>query len=86
MSPYFGWVPRCAICRNSVNLRVSKTDEYGRAVHENCYVWRLLSKKPNCKDSHPTELSAAHASPAVTRRYLSESLLGQPLKNPYSGH
>jgi len=55
MSPYFGWVPRCAICRNSVNLRVSKTDEYGRAVHENCYVWRLLSKKPPLQRRHPPE-------------------------------
>ena len=44
--PYLGWVPRCAVCRNSVNLRLSKTNEYGRAVHEHCYVWKLLSKKP----------------------------------------
>ena len=54
MSPYFGWVPRCAICRNSVNLRVSKTDEYGRAVHEYYYVLKLLSKKPiTAKTGHP---------------------------------
>jgi hypothetical protein len=38
MSPSFGWVPHWAICRNSVNLRVSKTDEYGRTIHENCCV------------------------------------------------
>ena len=56
MSPYFGWVPRCAICRNSVNLRVSKTDEYGRAVHEYCYVLKLLSKKPiTAKTGHPPD-------------------------------
>ena len=63
MSPYFGWVPRCAICRNSVNLRVSKTDEHGRAVHENCYVWRLLSKEANyCKDSPLQNVSRSRRS------------------------
>jgi hypothetical protein len=41
--PCFGWVPRCAVCRESVNLTVSRADEYGRAVHEDCYVQRLLS-------------------------------------------
>lgn len=76
MSPYFGWVPRCAICRKSVNLKVSQTDEHGRSVHENCYVWRLLSKKPTLQLQSSSRMSAAHASPVVTRRYLSESLLG----------
>jgi hypothetical protein len=52
----FGWVPRCAVCRESVNLTVSKADEYGRAVHENCYVQRLLSDKPT------TTLSAKASS------------------------
>ena len=75
MSPYFGWVLRCAICRNSINLRVSKTDEYGRAVHENCYVWRLLSKKPTTAKTVPSRMSAAHAGPVETRR----SYLGGPL-------
>jgi len=28
----------CWICGNAVDLRTSKTDEYGMAVHENCYV------------------------------------------------
>lgn len=36
---------RCVICRESVNLTESKTDEYGRAVHEECYVSVLLAKK-----------------------------------------
>jgi hypothetical protein len=62
----FGWVPRCAVCRNSVNLTVSKTDEHGRAVHEKCYVWSLLSKKPPSDDG-----------PVPTRRsYLGGPLLG----------
>lgn len=29
---------RCAICARSVTLELSKTDENGKAVHEDCYV------------------------------------------------
>jgi hypothetical protein len=43
---YEGWLPRCAICKQSVNLSESKADEYGRAVHQNCYVSMLVQKKP----------------------------------------
>jgi hypothetical protein len=28
----------CCICARSVPLEASKTDEHGRAVHEECYV------------------------------------------------
>lgn len=67
----FGWVPRCAVCRNSVNLKASKTDEHGRAVHEKCHVWNLLSKKPT------SEARSAQAGPVATRRsYLGGTLLG----------
>jgi hypothetical protein len=44
--PCFGWVPRGAVGRESVNLTVSRADEYGRAVHGDCYVQRLLSDWP----------------------------------------
>ena len=40
------WVPPCTICKESVNLEESKTDELGQAVHENCYVSRLVAKEP----------------------------------------
>jgi hypothetical protein len=36
----------CFVCGGSVNLEDSKTDECGRAVHENCYVWTVILKKP----------------------------------------
>ena len=39
------WVPPCAICSESVNLEESKTDERGRAVHENCYIWTVEPRK-----------------------------------------
>jgi hypothetical protein len=37
--------PRCSVCGGSVNLKDSKTDEHGLAVHENCYVWTVELKK-----------------------------------------
>jgi len=35
-------VPDCAICNNPVLLETTKTDENGQAVHEECYVLRVL--------------------------------------------
>jgi len=40
------WLPPCAVCKESVNLEESRTDELGQAVHENCYVWTVELKKP----------------------------------------
>jgi hypothetical protein len=40
---YQDWLPCCAICKQVVDLTESKTDEYGQAVHENCYASRLIS-------------------------------------------
>src|SRR5579864_1213605 len=57
MSLYSGRFPRCAICQKSVDLMVSKTDENGRAVHENCYVWKLLSSQPAMKPTLRSSLS-----------------------------
>jgi len=44
MSYESNWVPPCAICKESVKLEESKTDELGQAVHENCYVSRLVAR------------------------------------------
>jgi hypothetical protein len=35
------WVPECVICREIVKLEESKADEYGKAIHEDCYVLKL---------------------------------------------
>jgi hypothetical protein len=43
---YEGWLPRCILCKQSVTLEQSKADEYGRAVHEQCYVLLLVWKEP----------------------------------------
>jgi hypothetical protein len=34
-------VPLCAVCRKPVDLKTAKTDDSGKAVHEECYVARL---------------------------------------------
>ncbi len=36
--------PQCAVCKESVKLEESKADEYGQAIHEECYVSRLTEK------------------------------------------
>jgi hypothetical protein len=44
-SLHYAWnkaIP-CSICGNSVLLEVSKTDEQGSAVHEECYVGRTVA-------------------------------------------
>jgi len=38
-------LPKCCICREPVCLETSNTDEYGQALHEECYVLKLCLKK-----------------------------------------
>ena len=35
------WLPACPICNKEVQLETAKTDEVGRALHEECYLLRL---------------------------------------------
>jgi hypothetical protein len=34
-------VARCSICELPVSLETAKTDEYGRAIHEECYASKM---------------------------------------------
>lgn len=38
------WLPECVICRESVKLEESMANEYGKAIHEDCYVSKLTRK------------------------------------------
>jgi hypothetical protein len=69
---YEAWRPHCAICQQSVDLTESKADEYGRAVHENCYVSMLVSKKPRpfTLRSNPPTRAAVATVPLMGRRPL----------------
>jgi hypothetical protein len=33
-------LPKCSICNEPVELETAKTDEDGKAVHEDCYIRR----------------------------------------------
>ena len=57
MSHESTWLPRCAVCKEFVNLEESKTDEHGQAVHENCYVWTVELKKPR---RYTARIDSAH--------------------------
>jgi len=39
------WRPQCAICTQTVSLEDCKANEHGQAVHEHCYVTRLLGSR-----------------------------------------
>lgn len=46
----------CCLCDRSVPIEHSKTDEYGRAVHEECYIARLeLETATTFAGAHPSE-------------------------------
>ena len=36
---------KCSICDKPVELATAKTDEYGKLVHEDCYVRRVRLKE-----------------------------------------
>lgn len=37
----------CVICGKSVPLETAKTDECGKAVHEQCYIWKIIFEQTN---------------------------------------
>jgi hypothetical protein len=42
--PDVQWRPECVICKESVKLEESKSDEHGQAIHEDCYVSTVIRK------------------------------------------
>lgn len=42
---------RCILCDNPVLLSSSKTDENGKAVHEECYLLRMRLRRAISKDN-----------------------------------
>jgi hypothetical protein len=35
----------CSLCNDPVDLRTAKTDEYGKAIHEKCYLLQMQMKR-----------------------------------------
>jgi hypothetical protein len=48
--------PICSICNEPVEINTAKTDEYGKAIHEECYVLILIRR---CASSPNSPYSAA---------------------------
>jgi hypothetical protein len=40
-------ISRCDICELPVSLEAAKADEFGRAVHEECYALKMRLKTAN---------------------------------------
>ena len=57
---------RCSICNRSVTLELSKTDEAGKAVHEWCYVRRILSEARLPVDELPQSWTFTPIDPVGT--------------------
>jgi hypothetical protein len=45
----------CCICAAPIPLETSRTDECGKAVHEECYVRKTISKFRTASAVHPSE-------------------------------
>jgi hypothetical protein len=43
--PEVQWLPECFICKATVKLEESKTNESGQAVHEDCYVSKFTTER-----------------------------------------
>jgi hypothetical protein len=54
-----GRFPICPICNEPVEINTAKTDENGKAVHEDCYLKAIKEKiaadrrGPDFKTAHP---------------------------------
>ena len=55
----------CWICGKPVDLATCKTDEYGEAVHEACYVARIALE--NSARKHPASITHSDANPITWR-------------------
>ncbi len=42
----------CVICRESVKLEESKANEYGQAIHEECYISQFLGVRRFSAGTH----------------------------------
>ena len=51
-------LPACCVCNSPVLVETSKTDEYGQAVHEECYVLKLRSVAEFLGDGASTQAAA----------------------------
>jgi len=45
-------LPICGICNKPVKIETSKTDEFGKAVHDGCYLLKIgVKRTPTAPES-----------------------------------
>ncbi len=49
-------IPTCSICDKPVPLEAAKTDEHGRAIHEDCY-WIKVRSEHGSDSAEPSSNS-----------------------------
>ena len=49
LAPYASELTRCSLCGHPVPLDTSKTDEKGKAVHDECYLLKMRLKRATGK-------------------------------------
>jgi hypothetical protein len=45
--------PLCAFCNEPLDFETAKTDGYGQAVHEECYLQKIDPKQAGKRDKKP---------------------------------
>jgi hypothetical protein len=75
---------RCVICNQLVNLRSSKADENGQAVHEDCYVSVLVKRDDRAGHSHPSRFQIGQGLP-FPMHYSDDLSRGTPMTPPVNG-
>jgi hypothetical protein len=55
MSNPVSYLPTCHICNKPIKLEMAKTDESGRAVHEGCYLLKVMVKRYPVEKAKPLE-------------------------------
>jgi len=56
----------CSICKKPVALETANTDEDGNAVHEQCYVLKMVKRSAQMVVAQAEKGSSRHSSPRTT--------------------
>ena len=75
----------CSICARHVDLESSKTDERGKAVHENCYVRSAIGAFRMGKEEEVLELSSAGRA-KTSKYYFASALMSRAFSRARSSN
>ena len=49
IQPSFPLFPTCSLCNEPIELETARTDDYGKAVHEECYEFKIGKRRRHHK-------------------------------------